>query len=267
MPGTAGTEKDARVGYTLTTEKEYSTSGTVTGNLGSSRVAFNDGNIQVYEVSNVTASAKPIDFVGGKIASPLVQETTNTRYSTSPEGEGIYNSKVAFTDGDLVIYEVNSTIVKPLDSRTYSTIINARVPAVLKEINFKTWKRRDGGTRTAVNATVEEGYTGNFPGRITEFFTKDPNAADGFEALQMRPKSISYSGHNFNISIPPTLHGPQFFWETTGTEDPVWEFDIYTFNVSATEPTSVPTGYVPYALDVQPFKDGYIVRKIEIKYK
>ena len=267
VPGTAGTEKDARVGYTLTTEKEYSTSNTVTKNLGSSRVAFNDGNIQVYEVSNVTASAKPIDFVGGKIASPLFNETTTTRYSTSPEGEGIYNSRVDFTDGDLVIYEVNSTTVEPLAPRTYSTVINARVPAVLQKIEFKKWDRRDGGSRTAVNVFIEEGYVGSFPGRITEFFTKDPNAAEGFEAQQMRPKSISYSGHNFSISIPPTLHPAVYFEETTGTEDPVWEYEFYRLDVPATEPTSVPTGFVPYALDVQPFKDGYIIRKIEIKYK
>jgi hypothetical protein len=118
-----------------------------------------------------------------------------------------------------------------------------------------------------VNVTIEEGYVGSFPGRITEFFTKDPNAADGFEAQQMRPKSIAYSGHNFSISIPPTLHNAFEFEESTGTEDPIWEYETYRYNVNATEPTSVPTGFVPYALDVQPFKDGYIIRKIEIKYK
>ena len=108
-PGPAGTEKDEKPFVRLTSNKKYSTSSEVATATGSSNVVFNDGSVQVYEVSEVTATAKT-GFNGVETDAQqwgAIKSTTNYTTSSSPPEGGSVN--VIYNDGAVTVYEATET--------------------------------------------------------------------------------------------------------------------------------------------------------------
>ena len=108
-PGPAGTEKDEKPFVRLTSNKKYSTSSDVATATGSSNVVFNDGSVQVYEVSEVTATAKT-GFKGVETDAQqwgAIKSTTNYTTSSSPPEGGSVN--IIYNDGAVTVYEATET--------------------------------------------------------------------------------------------------------------------------------------------------------------
>ena len=109
-PGPAGTEKDEKPFVRLTSNKKYSTSSDVATATGSSNVVFNDGSVQVYEVSEVTATAKT-GFKGVESDAKqwgAIKSTTNYTTSSSPPEGGSVN--IIYNDGAVTVYEATETV-------------------------------------------------------------------------------------------------------------------------------------------------------------
>ena len=109
-PGPAGTEKDEKPFVRLTSNKKYSTSSDVATATGSSNVVFNDGSVQVYEVSEVTATAKT-GLKGVETDAQqwgAIKSTTNYTTSSSPPEGGSVN--IIYNDGAVTVYEVTETV-------------------------------------------------------------------------------------------------------------------------------------------------------------
>ena len=109
-PGPAGTEKDEKPFVRLTSNKKYSTSSDVATATGSSNVVFNDGSVQVYEVSEVTATAKT-GFKGVETDAQqwgAIKSTTNYTTSSSPPEGGSVN--IIYNDGAVTVYEATETV-------------------------------------------------------------------------------------------------------------------------------------------------------------
>jgi len=108
-PGPAGTEKDEKPFVRLTSNKKYSTSSDVATATGSSNVVFNDGSVQVYEVSEVTATAKT-GLKGVETDAQqwgAIKSTTNYTTSSSPPAGGSVN--IVYNDGAVTVYEATET--------------------------------------------------------------------------------------------------------------------------------------------------------------
>jgi len=104
----AGEEKEERPYATLTTRKKYSSSPTVGSKTGSSNAVWTDGSLTIYEVNEITASAKSSNVGEEKEVRPYVTLTTKKRYSTSGNiSTKTGSSNVVWTDGTTTIYEVN----------------------------------------------------------------------------------------------------------------------------------------------------------------
>ena len=126
--GSAGTEKDEKPFVRLTSNKKYSTSPDVATATGSSNVVFNDGSVLVYEVSEVTATAKG----GLKGVETNAQQwgalvsTINYTTSSSPPPGGSVN--IIYNDGAVTVYEATETalsvagISKDVEPREWGSI-------------------------------------------------------------------------------------------------------------------------------------------------
>lgn len=107
--GPAGTEIDARAYVRLTTQKTYSTNGSVTAPTGSSRVVYNDGEgTVVYEVGNTHAAF--VDSPGGtEVRSQNWGYLSSTiTYNTTGTVSGAESSRVIYNDGELIVFEKRS---------------------------------------------------------------------------------------------------------------------------------------------------------------
>lgn len=262
-----GSEVDKQTGFTRTTNSRYSGSNVVSG-LGSASISYTDGVNVVYEVKEIVLSASPVSFDGGKQSSRLYTKSVTTKYSTSSIGTGEnYESDVVATDGTTTVYRVNSTAVTSKSPLIYDSVVRDSIPSRLVSIDLIPIARRDKRSQISVFVNIEEGYTGAFPARVTEFYTEDPSAVSGFLPLTMKPTAISYQGILFNLSIGETLHTAFTLTENIGTSDPDYLPQTLTRVVPATTPVEIPSGYQPFAVDLQPFESGFLVKKIEIKYR
>lgn len=113
--GSAGQERDVRPYVSLLTDKSYTTSGTVSGATGTSRVVYNDGTLQIYEVGNVRATPR-YDRSGQEIErKPYVEITTNKRFAPSPTVSATTgSSNVVYNDGQVQVYEVSENSSRPV---------------------------------------------------------------------------------------------------------------------------------------------------------
>jgi hypothetical protein len=263
-----GVEIEKQVGFTRTTRSRYSGSPTVATNLGSSSISFTDGVQTVYKVDEIELTPSGRSFDGGKTSNRLYVKSTITSYQSTSVGSGEnYDSDVVATDGNAVIYRVNSTTITAKAPLVYETVVRSSIPSRLISIDLIPIARRDGKSEIAVFTNIEEGYTGQFPARVTEFYTEDPSAITGFAPLTMKPTAINYKGILFNLGISDTLHGAIVLQESIGNSDPDYEAQTLTRVIPATEPTEVPSGWQPFAIDVTPFEAGFLIKKVEVRYR
>ena len=262
-----GSEVEKQIGFTRTTRSRYSGNNSVSG-LGSASISYTDGVNVVYEVKEITLAASGTSFDGGKQSSRLYTKSITTQYSTSSVGSGEnYESDVVVTDGAVTVYRVNSTTVTAKAPLIYDSVVRDSIPSRLVSIDLIPIARRDDKSQVSVFVNIEEGYTGAFPARVTEYYTEDPQAVAGFVPITMKPTAISYQGILFNLSIGETLHSAFTLTENIGTSDPDFMPQTLIKAVPATEPTIIPSGYQPFAVSLEPFESGFLVKKIEIKYR
>lgn len=264
-PGEGGMTERAEPWGTVTTAITYGTTPTLS-RTGQSRVVYDDGTTRVYEKSEETAAASGITFVSAKSANRLLTKTVTTRYSTDPVGTDDYESSVIYRDKDVTIYKTDSAVLQSKGPVTYQTVVTANVPSTLRSLTLTPIIRKDDRTRVRVETDIEEGYTGSFPARVTEFFTTDPNAGAELP-MTFKPRQVVFQGVLVNVSIGETLHSAFSITENIGTTDPDFAPQTYTKTFPATEPASVPSGWQLYRITTEPYETGYIVRRIDINYK
>lgn len=105
--GPAGTEKSKKPFVEIITDKKYSISPDISTSSGDAQVVFNDGVIQVYEVSEVRSTGRygPAGFE--QQTKPFVKITSTKSYQASGElGQGeVGSTNKVYDDGDTVVYE------------------------------------------------------------------------------------------------------------------------------------------------------------------
>ena len=110
--GSAGQEKNEQIYASITTNKFYRTSGDVLTETGSSRVIYDDGTTQVYEVSEESVVAKEGGDAGQtiqKTASAII--TTSSIFSQYGDVTGdTGSSRVVYRGGGVTIYQVDNEV-------------------------------------------------------------------------------------------------------------------------------------------------------------
>ncbi len=106
--GSAGQEKNEQVYASITTNKFYRSTGDVLTDTGSSRVIYDDGTTQVYEVSEEYVVAKEGGAGQSKEARVYGTITTDSKFSTSSAvSTGTGRSRVVYRGGGVIIYQVD----------------------------------------------------------------------------------------------------------------------------------------------------------------
>ena len=274
--GLKGVDTDAREWGSLITTTNY-TDSSVAPLGGSTQLIYNDGAISIYEASTSAVSLLSGSFTSAEKTTPIYKISETTSFSSSATATGTNNkTRLVFSLGSQRVFENTTTVVSANQTKVYYSVINAQKPSVLTSVLIEPIQRKadsDGNPRRdkiCVQAIIEEGYSGLFPAKITEYFTTNPSAADTFVPLIFKTKRIDYDGINYQVSIGETLHNDIIFVDTIGTNDPEFESaqtlsqGFRTFE--ATVPPTIPGGWQDYAIQIDPFEDGYIVKTIQIKY-
>jgi hypothetical protein len=150
-----------------------------------------------------------------------------------------------------------------LTGRTYKTTADARWPAVLNTILVDTWERKDGGFEQYVRPVfAQEAYEGPCRGTVVERFYLTPPTNLSLETLS--PLPINISTPLFSVSVNPTLHDGDTLSVSTGTEHPVYEWTVGSYDIQATNPTSWPDTLV-IKDDISAFRGGWIRQTITIE--
>ena len=112
--GSAGQEKNEQIYASITTNKFYRTSGDVLSETGSSRVIYDDGTTQVYEVSEESVVAKEDADAGTtiqKTASAVI--TTSSIFSQYSDVTGdTGSSRVVYRGGGVTIYQIDNEVAE-----------------------------------------------------------------------------------------------------------------------------------------------------------
>jgi hypothetical protein len=225
---------------------------------GTSVTVTKRGRIQKRRTITQTGTAKPIK------GTRLDQRT----------GETFLETQEQVLSADVVESEVdsNGTLVQydPLDAcfsvkstgklvstkvETWVAIMNYEWPPVLRSLTFSTWPKRKGGSVTYPKFLLKRGFHGPQAATVRQWWQK--TAPTIVTPIQMVPEGVGYDCPFFSIHIPPCLHGPLSFYCNTGTEDPVGEYAIETYNVAATNFTDWPA-QVQW-VESKPHLGGFIV--------
>ena len=283
--GPAGLEKEHRLGYRLEHEDTYVESSDVADGIGETVIAYTDGVVTVWKKRKTTVVPVDKTFIVARKTTKIYKRTVTAKYSTSPDSaEEIYESEVVFSDGTNTVYKTEYVEVVALPSHTYDTYVRADRPSELINFAWSDVQKKDEWLQDhndrdlyLIRPYIKEGYSGLFPAKITEYFTTDPNAANGFVPVTFTPEPIHYDGMKYNVSVGPTLHAQVVLADVITeiaagpTPDPMYDYGrepvaaYRTFD--ATVPPAVPSGYVNFTIDVEPFETGFIVREIKVKYK
>jgi len=112
--GSAGQEKNEQIYASITTNKFYRSTGDVLTDTGSSRVIYDDGTTQVYEVSEESVVAKEDADAGTtiqKTASAVI--TTSSIFSQYSDVTGdTGSSRVVYRGGGVTIYQVDNEVAE-----------------------------------------------------------------------------------------------------------------------------------------------------------
>lgn len=271
--------KDAKLGYRIEETDVYSTDPTLATKTGNVGVAFDDGSLRIYKKTQVRAYLNNVEFDSAAKNTKLFKETVHTSFKTSASGDDSkdWDASVAYSDGDLEVYRIDEVSITAKTPLVYYTAVNASMPSVLKSITIEPIERLpdSGGERRdkmCIKVVIEEGYSGLFKAKITEKYTEDPSEADSFIPLIFKPTRIDYDGLNFQVSIGETLHQQIIFEDTIGSGDPDYatgtslSIGFRTF-AATIEHASIPSGWQKHAIQVDPYKNGFLVKTIEIQYK
>jgi hypothetical protein len=272
--------KDAKLGYRVEETETYGPSTSLATKTGNVSVAYDDGTVRVYKKTEVRAYLNNVEFDSEVKNTKIFKETVHTSFKTSASAndDKDWGGTMVYSDGDLEVFRIDEVSIAAKTPITYYTAINGDMPSVLLGISIQAIERlpdSDGSERRdkiCIKAIIEEGYSGLFKAKITEEYTENPSEAESFVPVIFKPTRIDYDGLLFQVSIGETLHQQIVFEDTVGSGDPEYEvgttlpYDFRSF--AATESyTSIPTGYKEHAIQVEPYKNGFLVKKIYIQYK
>lgn len=113
----AGSEKDKKPFVSIERDKRYSASDAITTATGSANVIFDDGTVQVYEVTEVHSTGKYGAAGAEQQSKPFVKITSTATYQEDgalDSGEVGSTNKV-YDDGETVVYEkkVDTAVARP----------------------------------------------------------------------------------------------------------------------------------------------------------
>jgi hypothetical protein len=159
----------------------------------------------------------------------------------------------------------------------YYTSQNYTWPAVLDNIGEAVWFKREGGEWRVTEVDYKHHrYSGPCKARIKVDWS--PNEFTGVEPEQPPlPKPIVIVTPYFNISVPACLHprlpdesyggGTGVFAWTSGTDDPVFEYTVVTYQFDATNYADwddVGTDGLKVTDVQEPTKGGWLRRRVWI---
>lgn len=146
---------------------------------------------------------------------------------------------------------------------SYDTTENYYWPAVLDDVEFMDWERRNGGTDIFPRIVMlREAFKGPCKATVTRSWSKDPQSVTVPD--QMLPVGIDYASPFFRLNIPDCLHGSFNAVCDIGTADPDYKQNVgSTRNFPATNYTDWPATI--FASDEQaPYKGGYLRTSVTI---
>ena len=156
--GSAGQEKNEQIYASITTNKFYRTSGDVLTETGSSRVIYDDGTTQVYEVSEEFVVAKEGGDAGQtKDEQIYATITTNSKFSSSSAvGTDTGRSRVVYRGGGVTIYQVDEETVVAKEDGDAGQAIEEQIYATITT-NSKFSSSSAVGTDTGRSRVVYRG--------------------------------------------------------------------------------------------------------------
>ena len=134
-------------------------------------------------------------------------------------------------------------------------------PAVLSEIEFMDWERRDGGVDIYPRYTYDpDDYRGPCHTEVERSWSKNPQTIPAVSP--MLPSPVIYGSPYFPLKIRSCLHWDVEAHCDIGSEDPIYSENYGSSRTTpATNYVTWPTSLVGYD-DQRPFRGGYLrVRK------
>lgn len=151
--------------------------------------------------------------------------------------------------------------------RTYETWQDFAWPAVVDATSlvFTLIDRKNGSSTTTVAVKpLRDAYRGPTKMTVTQFWSPDEKSLG--DPYIFDTQDASYSGAQYSVGIRNTIFksGIQLI-DTIGTQDPVFEQEIYGANpwVTASDPNDWPADAAVVALTQQPFRGGFLITMTE----
>jgi hypothetical protein len=146
--------------------------------------------------------------------------------------------------------------------RSYYSTADHLWPAVLSTIQIDIWNRIEGGSDMfTIPIYAKEAYRGPCRAYVEERFYLSPPPMEAPKV--MLPLPIDLQTPVFGLNIGPTLHTARGITLNTGTNHPVYEYSVGSWNFPATTPTSWPSSVVA-SDECRPFRGGYIKTKVTV---
>ena len=145
---------------------------------------------------------------------------------------------------------------------SFTTNDNYYWPAVLSEIEFMDWVRRDGAIDIYPRYEFDpEGYSGPCKTTVTRTWSKSPQTIPAVNP--MLPSPIPYGSPYFRLAVPSCLHWATEAQCDIGTEDPIYTQNVGSLRtIPRTNYLTWPSTIIGYD-DQTPFRGGFMrIKKV-----
>jgi len=201
---------------------------------------------------------------GGTTAAALFADDTDAYWGlqadgTSRSGKQLSDTWYLVTDETVVAGTFVGGVV---DLGSFTTNDDYHWPAVLSEVEFLDWERRDGGVDIYPRYTFDpDSYSGPCHTTVHRSWSKEPQAVP--KADQMLPTPVPYGAPYFRLAIPSCLHWAVDAQCDIGNNDPIYSLNSGSLRTTpATNHVTWPSQLTAYD-DQRPFRGGFFrVRKI-----
>jgi len=223
-----------------------------------SRQVWSNGVNSVYLNETPILTIASESFVSGKETNPLYTMTDTSSFgATAVANSDNSRSRLVFSQGSNRVYENIDTTVTSRGSRTYGTVVQFRLPAILTNLYIDSFPGNGDDINVVFNPIIEEGMEGFFPATVTERFELLPTGPTG-AIVSFNPTPIHVSTPFGTLSIGATLHvGFNLTYTYRGLSR--------TINIPATSRTTWRgAGRILVGYQCDPFRNGYITREIHV---
>jgi hypothetical protein len=237
------------------------------GPTGSSDVVHTKENVRVRVVAASGLTGYELDEDSGQVF-PVTQRLVpaGSNSGAGINAAGFYTEVRPFNPHwDILTTRKSTGLTTP---RTYTTFVHYAWPAVLLGLDFYAVTKASGGQtyveRYGYNTHIKAAYNGPCLATITEGWTQTPPSSMGNAPTIMIPGDITW---NFILSsgqIGPVLHFPLHIYETTGTSDPRYPYQVMQKAFPATNFVNWPP-FINASFDVDPWRGGYRYKRVQIQ--